>query len=150
MEIQLIQVPYDSGFKNVRMGLGPAHFIENGVVTMFQNSGHGVNVGSVHSRIPFASEIGTTFDVNRELAEQVRSAVDGRRFPVVLAGNCNSCLGTLSGLDSKRLGIIWFDAHGDFNTPETTTTGFLDGMGLAMAAARKFAPVVYKLGTQRV
>lgn len=41
-------------------------------------------------------------------------------------------MGAIAG--AKRLGVIWFDAHGDFNTPETTTSGFLDGMGLAIAA----------------
>jgi arginase len=50
---------------------------------------------------------------------------------VVLAGNCNSCLGTLAALEHP--GIIWFDAHGDFNTPETTISGALEGMSLAIA-----------------
>jgi arginase family enzyme len=54
-------------------------------------------------------------------------------FPLVLAGNCNTAVGTLSGADPEGLGVVWFDAHGDFNTPETTTTGFIDGMGLAIA-----------------
>lgn len=136
MNIQIIQVPYDSGFKRVGTGMGPIHFIENGIDTILQNSGHSVNVAAVASSIPFPTEIGTTFDVNRNLSKLVLSAVHNNRFPVVLAGNCNSCVGTIAGLNSKRLGIIWFDAHGDFNTPETTTTGFLDGMGLAMAAGR--------------
>src|SRR6185369_6198983 len=39
-------------------------------------------------------------------------------------------------LDPARPGIIWFDAHGDFNTPETTSSGSLDGMGLAIATGR--------------
>lgn len=43
-------------------------------------------------------------------------------------------IGTVAGLGSNQLGIIWFDGHGDFNTPETTESGFLDGMGLATAA----------------
>src|SRR4030095_6884769 len=52
-------------------------------------------------------------------------------------GNCGSSLGTMSGVhaatpnDSSAIGVIWLDAHADFNTPETTTTGFLDGMALA-------------------
>jgi arginase len=58
------------------------------------------------------------------------------RLPLVLAGNCNSCLGTVSGVDPGGVGVVWFDTHGDFNTPETTTSGFLDGMGLAMLAGR--------------
>lgn len=57
-------------------------------------------------------------------------------FPIVLAGNCNSCLGTLAGIGQSQVGVVWFDAHGDFNTPETTLSGFLDGMGLAMATGR--------------
>jgi arginase len=126
MNIQIIQVPYDSGFKRVRTGMGPIHFLQNSIDTILQNSGHSVNVTTVESSTAFPTEIGTTFDVNRSLAKHVLSAVNNNRFPVVLAGNCNSCVGTIAGLDSKQLGIIWFDAHGDFNTPETTTTGFLD------------------------
>ena len=46
---------------------------------------------------------------------------------------CSSCLGTVAGLGSPTaLGVVWFDAHGDFNTPETSPTGFFDGMPLAM------------------
>ena len=136
MNIQIIQVPYDSGHEGVRTGKGPDHFIQIGIEQILQKSGHVVNVTRVESRIPFSTEIGTTFEVNRLLAECVRSTVCNNSFPLVLAGNCNSCVGTIAGIDSKRLGIIWFDAHGDFNTPETTVTGFLDGMGLAMAAGR--------------
>jgi len=51
----------------------------------------------------------------------------------VLSGNCNTAVGTIAGLDAADLGVVWFDAHADFNTPETTTTGFTDGMGLAVA-----------------
>jgi arginase len=69
------------------------------------------------------------------LAEQVSSAIRSNRFPIVLAGNCNSCLGTVAGIGPSRLGVVWFDAHGDF-TPETTVSGFLDGMGLAMLTGR--------------
>jgi arginase len=125
--------------------MGPIQFIQNGIETILQNSGHSVNVTTVESSIPFPTEIGTTFDVNRNLAKRVLSAVNNNRFPVVLAGNCNSCVGTIAGLDSKQLGIIWFDAHGDFNTPETTTTGFLDGMGLAMATGRCWKPLLSKI-----
>src|SRR4030095_5287167 len=52
-------------------------------------------------------------------------------FPIVRSGNCNAAVVTLSGLTPARRAIFWFDAHGDCNTPETTTTGFLDGTGLS-------------------
>jgi arginase len=41
-------------------------------------------------------------------------------------------LGATAALGAKSTGVVWFDAHGDFNTPETSSSGFLDGMGLAI------------------
>ena len=64
------------------------------------------------------------FELNRRLAERVRKASSQKDFPLVLSGNCNSALGTLAGLNQPDLGMIWFDAHGDFNTPETTESTF--------------------------
>jgi arginase len=64
----------------------------------------------------------------------VRRALAGGEFPLVLSGNCNTAaIGALAGIGSEGPGVVWFDAHGEFNTPETTTTGFVDGMGLAIA-----------------
>ena len=136
MDILIIQVPYDSGHEHVRTGKGPAWLLDNNVDRVLRDGGHRVRVSSLHSDLSLPTENGTTFDVIRLLAQQVRSAVQDRCFPIILAGNCNSCVGATAGLDIDRLGVIWFDAHGDFNTPETTTTGFLDGMGLAMASGR--------------
>jgi arginase len=78
------------------------------------------------------AEIRTAFELARRLATAVRSARAAGHFPLVLSGNCNTAVGTVSGLTPARRATFWFDAHGDSNTPETTTTGFLDGMGLAM------------------
>jgi len=52
---------------------------------------------------------------------------------VILGGDCNVALGVVAGLSGSGAGVVWFDAHGDFNTPETSPSGFLDGMPLAMA-----------------
>ena len=142
MEIQIIQVPYDSGHENVRTGKGPIYLLDEGLNVVLRDRGHIVHVGRVRSELALPTENGTTFDVLRLLADQVRAAVGKGRFPVILAGNCNSCVGTLAGLADDRTGIVWFDAHGDFNTPETTTTGFLDGMGLAMASGRCWKSLV--------
>ncbi|MFQ5799168.1 MAG: arginase family protein [Bacteroidota bacterium] len=136
MKIQIIQVPYDSGQKGVRMGRGPEHFVQHHIDQTLQERGHEVDVESIEVKTPFPTENGTAFELNRLLAERVRSTVNSRRFPIVLAGNCSSCMGTLAGLEPAQLGIVWFDAHGDYNTPETTVSGFLDGMALAMATGR--------------
>jgi arginase len=82
------------------------------------------------------AEIQTSFELMRMLAGAVREARESGRFPVVLAGNCNTAVGTVAGLGADSTGIAWFDAHGDFNTPETTKTGFLDGTAVAMITGR--------------
>jgi arginase len=75
-------------------------------------------------------EIGTAFERMRRVAVAVRTVRAGGQFPGLLSGNCNSAVGTHSALTPARRAIFWFDAHGDCNTPDTTTTGFLDGMDL--------------------
>ena len=132
MKIRLIEVPYDSGSRNLRMGQGPFCFVENGVVNDLCNKGIEVQEVVIECQKTFLRESGTTFNLHRSISEQVRIAMSEKAFPLVLAGNCNSTVGAMSGLSSPDCGLIWFDAHGDFNTPETSTTGFLDGMGLAM------------------
>lgn len=65
---------------------------------------------------------------------------------VVLGGDCTSHAGALAGLRRARpgirLGLAWFDAHGDFNTPDTTPSGNVWGMPLAMACGRGDADLV--------
>src|SRR5262249_19886505 len=64
------------------------------------------------------------------------SAAEDGALPLVLSGNCNAAVGVLAGLQPTRPAVVWFDAHGDYNTPETTVSGFLDGMALAIATGR--------------
>jgi len=70
------------------------------------------------------------------LADAVETALLEGTLPVSIAGDCCTAVGVLAGL--QRAGVdpllIWFDAHGDFNTWETTPSGFLGGMPLAMLA----------------
>lgn len=119
--VTLIQVPYHLGREGVVLGAGPAPLAE-------AIGGESV---VVERAAPFDNEVASSFDVIREVAGVVRETVRAGRFPLVLAGNCNSSLGTVAGL-GREVGVVWFDAHGDFNTPETTPTGFFDGFGLAM------------------
>ena len=115
------------------MGRGPEHFVRNGVDETLRYDGHEVHTDIVEVTSSFRTEIKTAFELHKLVAERVRSAAQQGRFPLVLSGNCNTSVGTITGLDPYELGIIWFDGHADFNTPETTSSGFLDGMGLAIA-----------------
>jgi arginase len=137
-----ILVPYDSGHRGARMGRGPLHLSEHGARERLRARGHVVSETTVDVSTTFPTELGTSFALYRALSDRVSSAVTGGSFPIVLAGNCGSSLGTVSGVraaspnDRSGLGVIWLDAHADFNTPETTTTGFLDGTGLAALTGR--------------
>ena len=72
------------------------------------------------------------------IAGLVGTALDEGRVPVVLGGDHSIALGTLGGLASRRGAgaVLWFDAHGDLNTPETTPSGNVHGMPLAAALGR--------------
>jgi arginase len=84
------------------------------------------------------AEVQTSFELMRAVAKHVRRTREAGRFPLVLAGNCNAAIGVIAGLGA-RTGVVWLDAHGDFNTPQTTMSGFLDGMTLATATGRCWA-----------
>lgn len=133
MKVQVIQVPYDSGHRGLRAGSGPEYLINNGLSQVLQDEGHEVSVETIESQSVFRAEVQTQFELYRALADRVADARRIDKFPLILSGNCGATLGAIAGAGTRRLGIIWFDAHGEFNTPETTTSGFLDGMGLAIA-----------------
>jgi arginase len=80
---------------------------------------------------------------NRHLSREVASLIRKKVFVLGLLGNCNSLSGMLAGLQNSgkprtpiSIGLIWLDAHGDFNTPETTLSGWLGGMPVAVAAGK--------------
>jgi arginase len=81
----------------------------------------------------------------RRVADRIAS-LDG---PVVLiAGDCLAPIGVLAGLQRREIQptLIWFDAHGDFHTWETTSSGFLGGMPLAMIVGRGEQTIVHQTG----
>jgi arginase family enzyme len=135
MDIQLLLVPYDTARRGWRSGAGPEHLLQAGLTAHLQNRGHSVAdiqvIEADSDQRP--AEISNAFELMRGVAVAVRSVRAAGQFPVVLSGNCNSAVGTLSGLTPARRAIFWFDAHADCNIPDTTLTGFLDGTGLATA-----------------
>ena len=136
MNIQLIQIPYDSGHESLRTGRGPDFFIQSGLEQALKDSSHQVASRRLVSQLNFIADIETTFELNGVLAQEVQQAITNEKFPFVLAGACHCSVGVLGGIGHESTGMIWFDGHGDFNTPETTLSGLLDGMGLAMATGR--------------
>jgi arginase len=122
-DVRLIEVPYYLGREHADLSRGPGKLAD------------AIGGDSVVIEQPLPSvlpnEIAESFAVIRSVAVTVRETVEEGRFPLVLAVNCFTSLGTVAGV-GRDVGVVWFDAHGDFNTPDTTPTGFFDGMGLAM------------------
>lgn len=88
--------------------------------------------------------------LHEPLAAAVQATVAAGDRPVSVAGDCCAAIPVLTGL--QRAGVaprlLWLDAHGDFNTPETTPSGFLGGMPLAMLVGRGDTTLLRALGTQ--
>jgi arginase len=141
MPIHLIQVPYDSGHRGRRMGAGPLNLVETGAVARLQVHDPDVTLVPLETDLAsFPTEIGSAFALHRMVANVVADAVRQGKRPLVLSGNCNSSIGTTAGLQvaasRSDLGVVWFDGHGDCNTPETFTGDFLDAMGLSTLTGR--------------
>jgi arginase len=132
MPVQLIAVPYDAGRRGWRMGQGPEALIAAGLPDALGPETR-VDVVEAGETLP---EIAAPFVLAREVAARVAAARAEGRFPLVLAGNCGATLGTVAALPAGRTGVVWFDAHADFHTPETTTSGFVDGTALATLTGR--------------
>ena len=72
--------------------------------------------------------------VNVVLCQRVTEQLDLGRFPLILGGDHSIAIGALAGIRqrTKKLGVVWFDAHGDINTPETSPSGNIHGMPVAI------------------
>ena len=80
---------------------------------------------------------------NAHLGRMIAGSIQDGQFPIGFLANCSSILGMLAGLQDAgptrrplRVGLVFIDAHGDFNTPETTLSGMLGGMPVAIAAGQ--------------
>src|SRR5690242_4865534 len=125
MHICLIQVPYMIGDPHHGGSEGPERFVQAGVEKLLAARDIAVTVQRVEiergiSGKPFHDQSTASLAVNRKLAPVVRQVMAAGQFALVLAGSCDVCMGILAAFDHARCGVVWIDAHGDFNTPETT------------------------------
>ena len=131
MSLRLIAWPYHAGLRDVSMGLG-ASVLAADEELRAGIAAAGVQVGvetipPVDESLP---EVARIFELDRRLARRVAAARARGAFPLVLGGNCVSCLGTVAGAGAD--GVVWFDAHADFDTTDDNISGFTDVFGLAI------------------
>jgi arginase len=139
IDVCLIQVPYHAGDDRHGASEGPRELMDGGAVELLEAQGHRVSVDVAIRGGAFRDTASSAAAVNKEVAAKVRAALAAEQLPLVLAGSCVTCIGVLAGFDHSRCGAVWLDAHADFNTPETTASGFFPGMALAVATGHCFA-----------
>lgn len=141
--VTLLGVPLDLGAKNLGVDIGPEAFRHQGIIDKLQHIGLQINdAGNITVRDRKELEVGNPrlryldeiVRVNEEVARQVETAIRRQSKIIVLGGDHSLNLGVMSGASAAlngQLGLIYFDAHGDMNTDQTTLTGNIHGMHLA-------------------
>jgi arginase len=123
--LALVEVPYHLGRAGVDVGAGPTR-----LVSALSGRFPDATLHPVRIQEPVQHDIQASFAVLRAAAREM-SSLDDDQMPVVFAGNCITAVATCAALRHKRVGVVWFDAHGDFHTADTSPSGYLDGMALA-------------------
>jgi arginase len=147
MEAAIIGAPVDLGAGRRGVDMGPSAIRYAGLEERLTALGVGcVDRGNVAAAVaeataehdPRARFLPAIRGMCERIAGLVGAALDEGRVPIVLGGDHSIALGTLGGLASRRGpgAVLWFDAHGDLNTPATTPSGNVHGMPLAAALGR--------------
>lgn len=140
MDIEILPVRHASPVSAISTAAGPERLLRAGLEDRLASSGHDVRIREVCGpEGSGSSPIGREFAVAAGISDQVRAARRRGRMPMVLSGSCHAAVGSVAGLERDRRGVLWLDAHADFNTPETTESGLLDGMVLATITGRCWA-----------
>src|SRR5690242_9727895 len=135
--LHLLTWPFHNGVRGVSMGSGPLRLATDDEFRAgIEAEGWRVTAEEIDAVDESDPEIVRVIELIRRLAGRVADTVHEAAFPLVLAGNCNSALGTTAGIGPEDLGVVWFDAHADFDDPEENESGFFDVMGLAMLTGR--------------
>ncbi len=146
MNIRLIGVPLDLGQDRRGVDMGPSAVRVANLASRIEALGHRVeDAGNLQVALaeqktpgdPRAKYLRPIASSCRKQADWVLATLDSGAWPLVLGGDHSIAIGTVSGASEfyrrqgQKLGLIWLDAHGDCNTPETSPSGNIHGMALA-------------------
>jgi arginase len=144
LKIDIIGVPIDLGADRRGVDMGPSAIRYAHLQQKLEALGYAVeDEGNVEVPIaemcritnPKLKYIDCIVPMSRRVAGAVATSIQGGRFPLVLGGDHSLSIGSVRGAArDKKIGVIWVDAHGDFNTAYTTPSGNIHGMSLAILA----------------
>jgi arginase len=142
--IVIVKNAYNGSREEAELSRGPDALEQGGLADIVRNAG--AAIAGVHAAKLTPEEDKQYGAWNRmgmanaHLGKLVSGVLKEDRFPIGLLANCNSLMGMLGGLQHSgrsarplRVGLVWIDAHSDFNTPETTLSGMLGGMPVAVS-----------------
>jgi arginase len=142
--IKIVGIPMDLGQNRRGVDMGPSSIRYARLQSALEELGHNVSdLGNIGVPIPEVVEpedgqrrnmphLETIREVCKKAAATARDIAADGVFPVFLGGDHSVSIGTVSGVATVgRTGVLWVDAHADFNTPETSPSGNVDGMPLA-------------------
>ena len=140
MNIHIVCVPYQGDVTRWGCANGPRGFLDHGLRSLLAEKGHTV-AEPVWIELPKMERTRDSVTNLGRIAQRTAAAIKNAlqaeedSFVLVLEGDCTHAVGAIGGLAQAQgdAGVIWFDAHGDLNTMETTTSGFLGGMPYAVA-----------------
>ncbi len=160
-KIRIIGVPMDLGASRRGVDMGPSALRVAGLQARIKQLGYQVeDIGNISVKQPEemsygekrAKYLAEIADACKDLGAMVEKSLEENLVPIVLGGDHSIAAGSLSGVAShfkkkeKRIGLIWLDAHGDINTPESSPSGNIHGMPLAAAMGYGAAELVELLG----
>ncbi|SDK26570.1 arginase [Sediminibacillus albus] len=143
-QLSIIGVPMDLGQNRRGVDMGPSAIRYAGVLETLETLEYMVeDLGDIEIARPSRGQeqlqdnlrnLKQVAEGNEKLAEKVDKAVADGRFPLVLGGDHSIAIGSLAGIAKhyENLGVIWYDAHGDLNTSDTSPSGNIHGMPLAV------------------
>jgi arginase len=144
MQIDIIGGPIDLGADRRGVDMGPSAIRYSHLQKKLEELGYDVrDEGNVEVPIAEMCKITNSnlkyidciIPVSRRIAGAVATSVQAKNFPLVLGGDHSLSIGSVRGAArNKKIGVIWIDAHADFNTAETTPSGNIHGMSLAILA----------------
>ncbi|MDW0113340.1 arginase [Sporosarcina saromensis] len=143
LDIALIGVPLDYGQSRRGVDMGPSAIRYAGAIKRLEAIGHSltdegdIQVSAIERRDREETNLKNLEEVvqaTSKLANKVAEVVEKGHFPLVLGGDHSIAIGTIAGLTAKynNLGVIWYDAHADMNTADTSPSGNIHGMPLAV------------------
>ena len=142
LNVSIIGVPMDHGQNRRGVDMGPSAIRYAGVVDRIESLGHTVKdegdirVGHADGKIDTDTNLRNMTVITEAmeaLGEKVHAVTETGNFPLVLGGDHSIAIGTLAGIspNHENLGVIWYDAHADMNTSDTSPSGNIHGMPLA-------------------